>query len=96
MAMTVANAAAKSKIRVVPYPNEVTVGNGSFDAQGASVTYDAVLDEATVNVIKAFAEKLSFVSGTQNAVSAGKSDEGFVFVYNASLSSEAYTLEVTP
>ncbi|MBR5562691.1 MAG: family 20 glycosylhydrolase [Bacteroidales bacterium] len=96
MAMTVANAAAKSKITVVPYPNEVTVGNGSFDAQGASVTYDAVLDEATVNVIKAFAEKLSFVSGTQNAVSAGKSDEGFVFVYNASLSSEAYTLEVTP
>ena len=94
-AVTVATAAAKSKITVVPYPNEVTIGNGTFNAQGANVTYDAALDEASVNVIKAFAEKLSFVSGAKNVVSAGKSAEGLVFVYNASLSSEAYTLDVT-
>ena len=96
MAMTVAVAAAKSEITIVPYPNDITIGSGTFDAKGADVTYDVALDEATVNVIKAFAEKLSFVAGQANAVSAGKSDKGFVFVYNSEIPSEAYTLEVTP
>ena len=94
--MTVAVAAAKTEITIVPYPNEITVGKGCFDAKGASFTYDAAMDEPSVNVVKAFANQLSLVSGAENAVSAGQSDKGFVFAMNAALPSEAYTLDVKP
>ena len=94
IALTVVKNSAQSEVTIVPYPNEIELGIGTFDAKGAEVTYDVALDEATVNVIKAFAEKLSSVSGAKNVVSSGKSDKGFVFVYNASLPLEAYNLEV--
>ena len=81
---------------VVPYPNDVQVGEGVFNAKGAPVAYDESVDEASANVIKAFAEKLAFVSGAQNAVSVGTADNGFVFTYNAEIPAEAYTLNVTP
>ena len=53
---------------VVPYPDDVQAGEGEFNAKGAAVTYDASLDEATVNIIKSFAEKLSVASGAESAV----------------------------
>lgn len=81
-------------IVLVPYPDEIHQGEGTFKAKGAPVTYSDSLDEATVNVIRAFAEKLSYISGTENHVSAGQSDNGFVFVYNQELEYEAYTLDV--
>ena len=81
---------------VVPYPNDVQVGEGVFDAKGAAVTYDQALDEATVNVISSFAQKLSSVSGAENPVSAGTAENGFVFSYNENVPSEAYVLEVNP
>ena len=83
-------------ITVVPYPNELIVGEGTFDAKGAAVTYDEALDSASVKVINALAQRLSFVTGVETAVSAGQSDKGFVFVLNAEIPSEAYTLDVTP
>ena len=95
MTAIMVTAEAKSKVEIVPYPNEIAVGSGTFDAKGADVTYDAVLDEAIVNVIRTFAQNLSFVSGAENTVSAGKSEKGFVFIYNPEVPSEAYTLEVT-
>ena len=81
---------------VVPYPNDVKVGEGVFDAQGAAVTYGSSLDEASVNVIKAFAGKLSAVSGVESVAAEGDAQEGFVFVYNETVPAEAYTLNVTP
>ena len=81
---------------VVPYPNDVQVGEGVFNAKGAAVAYDESVDEASANVIKAFAEKLAVASGAQNAVSVGTADNGFVFTYNAEIPAEAYTLNVTP
>lgn len=83
-------------LNVVPYPNEVQMGEGVFDAKGAAVTYDQAIEAPAVNVITAFAEKLSVVSGVQNAVSAGTADNGFVFVQNAEIPSEAYILDVKP
>ena len=81
---------------LVPYPAEVLIGEGYFNAKGAQVTYDASLDEATVNVINAFAQKLSSVSGAESNVTAGQTDEGFIFRYNPELESEAYILDVEP
>ena len=88
--------AENPKITVVPFPNEIVLGEGAFNAKGAAVTYDAALDAATVNAVEAFAQKLSFVSGAESPVSAGASDKGFVFVYNEQVPLEAYVLDVTP
>ena len=81
---------------IVPYPNDVQMGEGFFNAAGAAVVYDASVDEATVNIIKAFAGKLSSASGKESPVSVGTSGNGFVFASNASVPFEAYTLEVKP
>ena len=81
---------------VVPYPNNVQIGEGVFNAKGAAVTYDEAMDEASVNVVKAFVEKLSSQSGASSALVAGEAETGFVFSYNEAVASEAYTLNVTP
>ncbi len=75
VAVTVASSATKSEICIGPYPNEITVSEGFFNAEGADVTYDSALDEASVNVIRSFAQNLTLVSGADNIVSAGKSDK---------------------
>ena len=95
-------ASCKAEVRqsnvldVVPYPNDVKVAEGVFDAKGAAVAYGSSLDTASENVIKAFAEKLSAMSGAKSVVSEGEAQEGFVFVCNEAVPAEAYTLSVTP
>ena len=79
---------------VIPYPNEVQVGEGTFNAKGAAVTYEESLDEATVNVIKTFADKLTAISGAASVATAGTAETGFVFAYNEAVPAEAYTLDV--
>ena len=96
LASCAAEVRQRNVLDVVPYPNEVIAGEGVFDAKGAVVTYDSSLDEASVNVIKAFAQKLSAVSGVQSVAEEGDAQEGFVFVYNETVPAEAYTLSVTP
>ena len=81
---------------VVPYPNEVCIGEGLFEAKGASVTYDETLDEASVNVINLFAQKLSEISGKQSPVAAGVAETGFVFQADSTMSDEAYVLDIKP
>ncbi len=80
---------------MVPYPNEVQMGEGVFDAAGAAFHYGEGLDEASLDVINAFAAQLSLVTGKQSAVEAGVADNGFVFVYNPEIKPEAYTLAVS-
>ena len=48
-----------SDITVVPFPNEVEVLNGEFDAAGAAFHYSSEMDESSVNLVKAFAAQLS-------------------------------------
>ena len=64
-----------SVLNVVPYPNEVEIGEGVFDAKGVPVTYAEAIDEASVNVIRLFAEKLSQVSGVENSLEVGSADK---------------------
>ena len=52
---------------VVPFPNEVQEGEGVFNAQGAAVCCCGELDEASRNVVEAFAQKLSAISGVESA-----------------------------
>ena len=81
-------------LTVVPYPNEVTIKDGTFNAAGADFHYSAEFDNAARNIIKGFAERLSLVSGKGSNVQEGDSAEGFVFLHDASMPEEAYSIEI--
>ena len=86
-----------SVLNVIPYPNDVQAGEGQFNAKGAAVNYSSAADEASVNVIKAFARKLSQVSGVESLVAENDEPQGgFMFFYNELVPDEAYTIDVTP
>ena len=82
-------------INVVPYPNEVRVRNGMFNAYEADFHYDADFDEATSAVVKSFAGQMSLVSGGDNIVSEGASCKGFVFKMDPQMGKEAYKINIT-
>ena len=86
----------QQSVNIVPYPNEIEMGEGTFNAKGAPVFVDSALDAETANIISSFARKLSFVSGAENPVSEGVSDKGIVFVCNMDIQPEAYVLDVNP
>ena len=71
--------AEKNAIEVVPYPNEVEVKSGSFQAAGAGFSYSAEIDEASKNIVTNFAGQLSLVSGKASNVTEGPAETGFVF-----------------
>lgn len=79
---------------MIPYPNDVVAGEGMFDVVGASMTYDKTLDEATVNIIRSFASRLSMVTGVESVVSEGAHDADFKFVYDETVKDEAYVLDI--
>ena len=78
-------------ISVVPYPNEIIVNNGTFNAAGAAFHCSADLDEASRNIITAFENQLCMVSGCEKASTSNT----FTFSLDTSLPEEAYTLAVT-
>ena len=88
--------APQETLSVVPYPNDVTIKSGTFDAQGAAFHYSEGFDEATQNLIKGFAERLALVSGSECVVEEGKAGEGFVFTLDPAMPEEAYSLKITP
>ena len=89
-------ATEQKPLSVVPYPNEVTVTAGTFDACGAEFHYDAAFDESTINIIRNFAGQLSLVSGVESTAVEGKACKGFVFTMDPSMAEEAYSLRITP
>ena len=97
LASCTAEVRENSVLNVVPYPNDVQAGEGQFNAKGAAVNYSSAADEASVNVIKAFARKLSQVSGVESLVAENDEPQGgFMFFYNELVPDEAYTIDVTP
>ena len=83
-----------NQITVVPYPNEVSIKNGTFNASGADIHYDAQFDGFTKDAINAFAAQLSLTSGSSSKVSEGVSGTGFMFAMNSGLAKEAYSVTV--
>ena len=83
-------------ITVVPYPNEVNIKTGTFDASGAEFHYSAEFDQPARNLIEGFADRLAMVSGCECTVSEGKSGKGFVFIYDPFMPEEAYSLNISP
>ncbi len=86
----------KREFTVVPYPNEVEIKAGTFDAAGAGIHCSADFDEATKAIVSGFARQLSLVTGKESTADENVAAEGINFMLDASLAEEAYTLSVTP
>ncbi len=78
-------------LTVVPYPNEVTVLDGSFNALGAGFSCDSEMDQASLAAVTKFQEQLAHISGAQAGTKGGE----FVFEVDPALGQEAYTIKVT-
>lgn len=84
-----------NSINVVPYPQEVTMKTGTFNAAGADFSYDEGMDEASVEIVRKLAGQLSLVTGKDSRVTCGKPGNGFSFVLSDDLPEEAYRLDVS-
>lgn len=93
--LTACAPASDNSINVVPYPNEVNIKSGSFEAAGAEFHYAPELDEASINIIECLAGQLSLVSGKNSTIDADGSRDGFIFTLNPQLAEEAYRLNVS-
>lgn len=82
-------------INVVPYPNEVNLKKGTFDAAGAQIHYEAGLDERSKALIASFAEQLSLITGKGSTAAEGTSGAGFIFMLDPEMKHEAYTINIT-
>ena len=86
--------AVEEHISVVPYPNEVSIKSGTFNAAGADIRFPADLDEGSQNVIKTFADQLALVTGQASTLNGTDASTSFNFLCDASMPEEAYTLSV--
>ena len=82
-------------ISVVPYPNEVTVKAGAFNARGACFSYDAAFDQAAAALVKGFAQQLSLVTGCESSAAEGNACKGFIFKMDPQMGKEAYKINIT-
>ena len=94
-ALTACQETCIKPVTVVPYPNEVTLNAGTFNAQGADFHYDEAFEDYAKNAIEAFAGSLALAGGKDCKVAQGKSNSGFVFIMNNTLPEEAYKLTVS-
>lgn len=81
------------KVNIVPYPQEVTIENGSFDAAGATVRYSADADSLTVALAERLASQLTLATGETSVVKKGRGC-GINLVLDQSLAEEEYKLHV--
>ncbi len=83
------------EITVVPYPNEVELTAGTFNAKGADFHCSPDFDQAAKDVISKFAGQLSLVTGSKSTVDEKQADKGFVFILDAAIPEEAYSLTIS-
>ena len=84
------------QIAIVPYPNHLETGRGTYRVTDRPVTCDSRTDERTQRAVVGFAARLATVTGGANPVTVA--DEvpasGIRFVTDESLPAEGYELNV--
>ena len=84
------------EIAIVPYPNHLETGRGTYRVTDRPVTCDSRTDERTQRAVVGFAARLATVTGGTNPVTVA--DEmpasGIRFVTDESLPAEGYELNV--
>lgn len=93
---------SETTINVIPYPQSVEVGKGTFKGAGANFNCDQAIDAKSQEIIKEFADKITFVSGRicSYATPMGLDKDydkvkGFIFLNDASLAEEEYSIAVS-
>lgn len=77
---------------IVPAPNEIVAGEGSFGVKGASFDLAGVRDEKSSAMVQGFVEQLSKTSGKKSKIVEDKAD--FVFETSDAIVSEGYEISV--
>ncbi|MBR1406895.1 MAG: beta-N-acetylhexosaminidase [Bacteroidales bacterium] len=95
LALTACHAPQAPEIHVIPQPQQITATGGVFKVAGAPVSYEGV-DARTAAQIQNFATRLTTVTGKASLVSETLQDKGFSFRTDASLTPEAYTIDIKP
>lgn len=85
---------AQEKVTVVPYPNEVIISHGTFNAKQADLHYEGISDTNTIDAIRSFAEALTLASGKPHSVSEGPASTGIIFRKEPGIAEEAYELRI--
>lgn len=93
---------SETTINVIPYPQSVEVGKGTFKGAGANFNCDQAIDAKSQEIIKEFADKITFVSGRicSYATPVGLANDcakvkGFIFLKDANLAEEEYSIDIT-
>lgn len=93
---------SETTINVIPYPQGVEVGKGTFKGAGANFNCDQAIDAKSQEIIKEFADKITFVSGRicSYATPVGLAKDcakvkGFIFLKDANLAEEEYSIDIT-
>ena len=86
---------AENAISVVPYPNEVEMKCGSFNACGADFHISDCIDEASTKVIENFASRLAIACGQECTVNNQNPGKGFIFILDSEMPTEAYSIKVS-
>jgi hexosaminidase len=107
LALTLAAGSLEAKdqqlkaINVIPYPQNVEVGKGSFKGAGAGFNCDQAIDARSQQAIKELADRMTLISGRTSSFAApvGLTKEyskmkGFIFIKDGSLGEEEYSIEV--
>ena len=94
LAAAVGLQAKSAPVNLIPQPKEVTYGTGVFKAAGAPVSFDYTLDKASSDLVRAFADRLSLLSGKPSKVTAKAGKKGFVFTKDGPLPAEGYNLVI--
>lgn len=85
------------QIAIVPYPNHLEPGQGTFDVKNQPVACDSRADELTQRAVVEFAAQLATVSGGENPVTVTDQmpASGIRFVVDETLPAEGYKLDIT-
>ena len=86
--------AVSAKVHIVPYPQEITVNEGTCNVAGVDVRCVGDLDDKSVALAEHLADQLSLVSGKKSQVKHTKAGKGINLVLDKTLAEEAYTLEI--
>jgi N-acetyl-beta-hexosaminidase len=85
----------KFTLNVVPYPNEITAGSGSFRLSGAEIRIDPDFDSLSTQAAQGFAERVSMVTGKKSSVTHQIEGKGVSFVRDTRLEKEEYRIDVS-
>lgn len=93
---------SETTINVIPYPQSVEVGKGTFKGAGSNFNCDQAVDAKSQVIIKELADKITYVSGRicSYATPVGLANDcakvkGFIFLKDANLAEEEYSIDIT-